>query len=298
MSAPTPPATRYSKDAPPRVFDSHVHFPGGGPGGTSALTPDTMIDFLAYTAGVLNIVKIALLGRPGEGNQLALKARDRYPDLFVPMAWVRLDEDTGETILDFKKQGFAGLKFHSSKLDYDDLSYYPVYQAAEESKLVCLFHTGIAGGNIDWLQYPPRVKHEPSEFERSRRGMQRGSTYGATHLRPALLDTITSAFPDLQIIGAHLGYGWYDEACAIARWRTNVSFDISGGTVVRRHIVERKMIKREINPLKLLFGSDCSIPHISRELTGWMEEFAEMGLTADEQDQIFYRSAARVFGLE
>jgi uncharacterized protein len=297
IPVPMPDPERYIKDAPPRVFDIHVHFPGGGPGGGASMSPDMMVDMLAYTAGVLNIRKICLLGRPGEGNIQALQARDRYPDLFLPMAWVQLDEDSGETILEFARQGFAGLKFHSSKRDYDDESYYPIYQAAEESKLVCLFHTGIAGGMIDYLQYPPRGPRPESPREREMKDRRRGSTYGAKHLRPALLDTLAVAFPDLQIIGAHLGYGWYDEACAIARWRGNVSFDISGGTVVRRHIVERRLIRSEIHPAKLLFGSDCGIPHMSRELTGWMEEFARMGLTAEEQDQIFYGTAARIFGV-
>lgn len=299
MTIPVPDPERYIKDAPPRVFDVHVHIPGGGPGGgTSGYTQDQMIDMLAYTAGVLNIWKIGLLGRPGEGNEQALRARDRYPDLFLPMAWVLLDEYSGDTILDFARQGFAGLKFHSSKRDYSDEAYYPIYQAAEESKLVCLFHTGIAGGMIDYLQYPPRRPLPDNERTRQMRDRRRGSTHGAAHLRPALLDQIATAFPDLQIIGAHMGYGWYDEACAIARWRGNVSFDVSGGTVVRRHIVERRLIRNEIHPAKVCWGSDCGIPHMSRELSGWMMEFERMGLTADEQDQIFYRTAARIFGLE
>jgi predicted TIM-barrel fold metal-dependent hydrolase len=30
----------------------------------------------------------------------------------------------------------------------------------------------------------------------------------------------------------------------------------------------------------------------------WKAAFDKMGLTADEQDQIFYRNAARIFGFE
>ncbi|HEY8746277.1 MAG TPA: hypothetical protein VIU62_24565, partial [Chloroflexota bacterium] len=91
------------------MFDVHVHFPGSGPGGGGSMHTDAMVDMLAYTAGVLNIWKIALLGRPGEGNIQALQARERYPNLFLPMAWVQLDEDSGETILEFARQGFVGL---------------------------------------------------------------------------------------------------------------------------------------------------------------------------------------------
>ena len=76
-----------------------------------------------------------------------------------------------------------------------------------------------------------------------------------------------SPFPELKIIGAHLGYGLYDSAAAVARWRRNVYFDISGGTVVRRHLIERNMLRSEVSTLKLAWGSDCDMAHMSRELT-------------------------------
>jgi predicted TIM-barrel fold metal-dependent hydrolase len=115
-------------------------------------------------------------------------------------------------------------------------------------------------------------------------------------MQPVFLDTIGLAFPGLRIIGAHLGYGFYDSACAVARWRRNVSFDISGGKVVRRHIIDRQMIHREVLPEKLLFGTDCDVTHMSREVTAWMDEFEAIGLSADDQDKIFYRNAAVIFG--
>ena len=117
-------------------------------------------------------------------------------------------------------------------------------------------------------------------------------------MQPIFLDTIALAFPQLRIIGAHLGYGLYDSAAAVARWRRNVYFDISGGQVVRRHIVERKMIRHEILPEKLVFGTDCDVAHMSREVTAWMAAFQELGLTDEEQDTIFYRNAAAIFGME
>ncbi|MCL4508943.1 MAG: amidohydrolase family protein [Chloroflexi bacterium] len=298
MTVPRPDPNRYIKDAPPRVFDVHVHFPGSGPGGSSALAEEFMIDMLAYTAGILNIQKIALLSPPGQNREAPLRARDRYPDLFLPMAWVVLDEDEPELIHQLKTQGYVGLKFHSSLRPYDAAEYFPIYQAAEEEGLVCLFHTGIAGGMVDWLLFPPRHPLPPNDWERQWKDRRRGKTYSANGLRPALLDTIAQAFPDLIIIGAHLGYGFYDEATAVARWRGNVSFDISGGSVVRRHILERGLIRKEILPLKLCFGSDCGIPHISRELSAWMDAFNAIGLTPEEQDQIFFGTAARLFGIE
>jgi predicted TIM-barrel fold metal-dependent hydrolase len=117
-------------------------------------------------------------------------------------------------------------------------------------------------------------------------------------MQPIYLDGVGVAFPDLRIIGAHLGYGLYDSAAAVARWRRNVYFDISGGVVVRRHLIARGMIRAEVSVHKLAWGSDSDIAHMSRELTSWMQAFAEIGLTAEEQDAIFWGTAARLFGIE
>jgi predicted TIM-barrel fold metal-dependent hydrolase len=116
-------------------------------------------------------------------------------------------------------------------------------------------------------------------------------------MQPIYLDSIALAFPELRIIGAHVGYGLYDSAAAIARWRRNVSFDVSGGSVVRRHLVDRRMIGEEVPLAKLTWGSDCDIVHMGRELTSWMEAFDRLGLSADDRDAIFFRNAAAIFGV-
>jgi len=158
---------------------------------------------------------------------------------------------------------------------------------------------------IDYLQYPPRSLSDAAELARDMEGHRRydpeaevDSWYGAGRMQPIYLDGISVAFPELKIIGAHLGYGLYDSAAAVARWRRNVYFDISGGTVVRRHLMERRMLKSEVSVLKLVWGSDCDMAHMSRELTNWMQAFEEAGLSAQEQDQIFWGTAAHIFGVE
>jgi len=44
-------------------------------------------------------------------------------------------------------------------------------------------------------------------------------------------------------------------AAHIARWRRNVFWDVSGGEMVRRHIMERKLVPSEISHFKLIYGS-------------------------------------------
>lgn len=293
-----PAATEYLKDAPPRVFDVHIHYPWRGET-AAGFAPDLQAQMLAYTARRLNIRKIALLGRRGEAEwEATLAAWRTFPDLIIPLAQVMLDEDGPDTIARLRERGFRGLKTTMPRKDYDHEAYYPIYERAEELGMPILFHTGIRGGPIDYLLFHPRDPLLAERVSRDHEELSRRSTQGAARMQPIFLDTIALAFPRLRIIGAHLGYGLYDSAAAVARWRRNVSFDISGGKVVRGHILNREMIYREVLPEKLMFGSDCDVAHMSRELTAWMDAFEAMKMPADDQDKIFYRNAAAMFDLE
>lgn len=286
----------YLKDAPPRIFDVHVHYPWRHER-ARAFSPEVQGEILAYTCGRLNIRKVCLLGRRGEDNwATTLDTAERFPELVVPLAQISLDDDGPETLSDLSGRGFRGLKITMPSRNYDDEAYYPIYDRAQELGLPILFHTGIRGGPIDYLLFHPRDAELAEAYSRDNEQGNAGTTKGAARMQPIFLDTIGLAFPRLRVIGAHLGYGLYDSAAAVARWRRNVSFDISGGKVVRRHIVERQMINHEVSPEKLLFGTDCDVAHMSREVTAWMEAFEEIGLSADDQDKIFYRNAAAIFG--
>jgi uncharacterized protein len=296
---------RYVKDAPARVFDTHVHYPWR-PDGDGPLGGDGLLEALVYNCHRLNIYKVCLLGRRGEVNDRVERAHERYPELIVPMANVDPDQDGPEEIRELSERGFRGLKIVNTRRNYDHPAYFRLYAEAEKRGLVILFHTGISGGPIDYLQYPPASPGLAAEVARPFEDMRRwkpeeagevDSWYGAGRMQPIYLDAVALAFPELKIIGAHVGYGLYDSAAAVARWRRNVYFDISGGTVVRRHLVDRRMIREEVAIAKLTWGSDSDVTHMSRELTAWMEVFAALGLTADEQDAIFYRNAAALFGV-
>lgn len=286
----------YLKDAPPRVFDVHVHFPWRGDRSWMP-TLETQIEMLGYACRRLNIRKVALLGRRGEeGWAAALQAGRVFPDIVLPLAQVGLDEDTPDDLSRLAERGMRGLKITTPSRDYDDVRYYPLYARAEELGLPILFHTGIRGGPIDYLRFHPRDPVLAEETSREHEQTMAGTTRGAARMQPIFLDTVALAFPRLRIIGAHLGYGLYDSAAAVARWRRNVSFDVSGGEVVRRHILERKMIYSEVLPEKLVFGTDCDVIHMSREVTAWMQAFEAMCMPPDDQDKIFYRNAAAIFG--
>jgi predicted TIM-barrel fold metal-dependent hydrolase len=113
------------------------------------------------------------------------------------------------------------------------------------------------------------------------------------------MDTIANNFPELRLIGAHMGgTGNYDESTSVARWRHNVFFDLSGGDTIERHAVERRLVGHEIGVEKLVWGSDCGNDEIADHLVNLERIFEDVGLTEDEASRIRWHNAAEIFGLE
>jgi predicted TIM-barrel fold metal-dependent hydrolase len=278
---------------PLRIFDTHVHFPWG-----DDRSPEAALDELIETCERHNIVKVALLGsRWADYNARVAMAIERYPDLFVGMYGVELETDTPESIREAHARGFRGLKIIHAVKNYDDRDYWPIYAEAEKLGMVCLFHTGVVGGGVDFRDTDP---FDPEVVRRTRFWEKRtaGESFSSAHMDPIYLDSIAFTFPRLRVIGAHLGVGQYDYACHIARWRRNIFWDISGGELVRRHAFERRLIGPEISPFKLLFGSDCGMEKMGNEIADWQAVFDLLRLTREERDRIFHGNAARIFGID
>lgn len=207
--------------------------------------------------------------------------------------------------------GYRGLKISGTRRPYDDYKYFPLYQTAEELNLPILFHLGVSGGGIDYSRtHPRRDADAAASMTRMRAMMERTQSSGqssqrmsrardvsATRMRPFHLDTLANNFPDLQLIGAHLGgTGNYDEASSVARWRHNVYLDLSGGETIERHAIERKLIGYEIGVEKLTWGSDCGNDEIGEHVDRLHELLAHMKLTEEESSRILYWNAAEIFG--
>ena len=113
-------------------------------------------------------------------------------------------------------------------------------------------------------------------------------------MRPFHLDTIANNFPELRLIGAHLGgTGNYDEAASVARWRHNVYFDFSGGTTIERHAVERRLIGHEIGFEKLIFGSDTSPEKIAEHIRRWDTIFDLLDVPEDCRERLWWLERRR-----
>lgn len=138
-------------------------------------------------------------------------AAKEYPDVVIPYGRVNADDPKALGQIErFAGEGAKGIKFHSPRLNWDDPHYFPLYAKLLEKKLTGLFHTGIAS-HSEGPQYTSMGR-----------------------MRPAYLDTISRAFPDLYLQGAHLGNPWYEEAAEAARWSPRLYFDLTGSTMIKK----------------------------------------------------------------
>lgn len=156
--------------------------------------------------------------------------------------------------------GIKGLKIHPDFQEYniDDPSLLPIYKAAE-GKLPILFHIG---------------------------------DIRTDYSNPRRLARILEMFPDLVVIAAHLG-GWslwgdFDRSL----FQKNVYLDTSSSLMLTEKETAVDIIRSHgIN--KVMFGTDY--PMWSPEAE--MERFLSLGLTKEENQQILWDNASKLFSL-
>ena len=259
------------------IIDIHSH-----------LYKENSYDKLVKIAKKVGYEKIVITGIEGNyyeyvlNNQEVIKLYKKLPSLVIPFAHFQLGIDTKEKIDEFLKLGFKGIKFINPLKNYDDESYFEVYEKVEKENLVCLFHTGI-------------VSRRTAEFKKG--------NVSSSRMRPIFLDTIARNFPKLIIIGAHLGYPWYDEAAEVARVNPNVYFDLSGPCIYSKKasyfkeifwINSKKLEERNLIKLgKLLFGSDILYEYIPQFIKDTKQFFVKIGMKKYITD-FFYNKAVEI----
>jgi predicted TIM-barrel fold metal-dependent hydrolase len=135
----------------------------------------------------------------------------RYPDTIIPYGRILIDSPEALAQIDrFVADGAKGIKLHKPRHDWDSPLYFPTYERIDRHKVVALFHTGIAS-HVEEPEYS-----------------------GMARMRPEYLDTISRAFPNLYIQGAHLGNPWYEAAAEAARWSPRLYFDVTGSTLMKK----------------------------------------------------------------
>lgn len=111
--------------------------------------------------------------------------------------------------------------------------------------------------------------------------------------RPIYLDQVALDFPELVIVGGHIGYPWTDEAIAVATKHRNVYLDTSAYTV-RRYPPALVDYLRQHGRSKVLFGSNYPMLTPARALEG----LDQLGLDDEVRRLFLCGNAQRVFRLQ
>ena len=192
----------------------------------------------------LGIEKIVLLDPP----EITFELKKIFGDYVIPVPMVDMDNITPEEVNALFKRGAVGIKFIVPSKSYGDDSYLPIYEAVAANRGLAIFHTGFVLVG----------RFEPGCCE------PRKTIADITDMRPAALDRIARAFPDLKILMAHFGNPWWEEAWKMISSHKNIYADFSGGTCYRRSMDMWAQIFSPDGNLdtkavgKLCFGTDGS----------------------------------------
>lgn len=141
-------------------------------------------------------------------NREVRRSFEQYPDRIFGLGLVRLGIDPPELVDECVRQGFKGIKTTNPTAPYDDLSFFKYYERIEHHGLPILFHTGI-------------VMRTPAD---------RDLQVSSEKMRPIRLDAVARSFPGMNIVAAHLGVPWYEEASMLARMHPNFYVDLTGAS--------------------------------------------------------------------
>lgn len=267
------------------IIDAHHHL----------LTTPGYLEKLVSECRRLGIGKVCLFGAGKRElnygcatNEQVRERMGKYPELLIGFAYFNLGEDSAEKIDEFVKQGFKGIKFINPTKDYDDKEFYPVYRRVEVHRIPALFHLGI-------------VSRTPAD---------KSYDINNNRHRPIYLDTIARAFPDLNIIGAHFGNPWLEEAAMAARWNPNLYFDLSGSLLKCKsaqflgELLWWTPESRYRDPLgrhaweKIVFGSDVPAEEIEDVLNDYRKMMQQLNLSSEIQKKVLGGTMAKILGLE
>ncbi len=175
-------------------------------------------------------------------------------------------------------------------------------EAVRELRRLVKQHGFIAVRQLPWLwNLPPTDRHfYPIYAECVELGipicMQVGHTGPMRPSEPGrpipYIDEVALDFPELVIVGGHIGYPWTQEMIAIATKHPNVYIDTSAYTA-RRYPRELVEYMRTNGKRKVMFGSNY--PMISP--VACLEHLGDLGLDDERRELFLWGNAERVFRL-
>ncbi len=256
-------------------FMEQVRMPEAMRGGVSMDEYLKLMDEAGIERSLLIAVRAGRRGMPGAFeipyDTVANWCR-AHPDRFSGLAGVDPYRGVqGLKDLDYAVQelGFVGAHLypHWFSLAPDEALYYPYYARCVELDIPIMMQVG------QNLIYQEDVRL-PSVA------------------RPILLDKIAIDFPDLKLLGIHIGVPWTDEMIAMAWKHRNVYIGIDA--YAPKHLPASLLhYMNTYGSEKVLFGTDWPVIHPVRAV----KEMREHGLRPESFARVMADNAREVFGL-
>lgn len=122
------------------------------------------------------------------------------------------------------------------------------------------------------------------------------------YAHPLEVDEVAVDFRDVTFVICHLGNPWVTDAMEVIYKNDNVVGDISGLTLGHFEARFEKFMLQQLNevlafagnPSKLLYGTDWPIC----DMSSYIRFVENLGLSAEETEQILWRNSARIFALD
>ena len=233
------------------------------------------MDAAGIEKAFLIAAKIGRLGLPASYHipyQVVVDAVKAYPDRFFGLAGIDPFEGMAgvrELERAVSELGFIGAHVypHWFELAPDHAKYYPFY-----AKCVAL-------GVPIQLQVGQSLIYSPANPTRS---------VG----QPITLDAVACDFPELKLIGIHIGIPWHDEMIAMAWKHPNVYI----GSDAHAPKYWPQSFVRYLNSYgqdKVVFGTDFPVIDFGRA----MDEIAGLDLKPEVLAKLLRRNAEKIYGL-
>lgn len=255
-----------------KIIDAHAH----------------LLDEKNYTQQLLaemdrnNIEKCCISGLGARFHQKSNADVEQllktHPDRFIGSFFIRPGIDSHEIIEQAYHSGFKILKVTIPTLPYDEPQLFPLWQAASDLKMPVLFHTGVVTVNAPIY----------------------GEYISSWYMHPMRLEPIANAFPKLNIIIAHLGVHWNQDAAELTRMRSNVYVDLTGepnGWRVRADSVGMNSFLWWSGAFcKVIFGTDVHASKIGLIIKQDINRLDTFHIDNETRELIFRGNISRLIG--
>ena len=211
-------------------------------------------------------------------NEGIKAAINKYPNKLIGAFYIRPGENEPKDIKNAHEEGFKMVKITLPRKPYDDPSFFPLWETAQELKMPILFHTGV----VTTLNKAPEEK------------------ISSWFMHPMRIEPIGNAFPDLNMIIAHLGVHWNNDAAELIRMKCNVYADLSGAPTGWRARADNIGITHWLwwpgAFKKIVFGTDVIFNQIPQILAEDKARLDKYNIDQKTRELIFAKNILKMLG--